>query len=116
MNKTVMLECLINYYTDGNKTRFASMVGVTPQLISNWLSRNTFDAEVIFNKCKNVSASWLLSGCGEMIIDDKQGVEVKVPEADRINKELIELCKQLISNYKQRDNIIEKLVAMTNMK
>ena len=116
MNKTVMLECLINYYTDGNKTRFASMVGVTPQLISNWLSRNTFDAEVIFSRCKNVSASWLLSGCGEMIIDNKQDVEERTPEADRINKELIELCKQLISNYKQRDNIIEKLVAMTDIK
>ena len=37
MDKKMILETLINHYAGGNKTRFASMIGVTPQLISNWL-------------------------------------------------------------------------------
>lgn len=62
-----MLECLINHYTDGNKTAFSKMLGINPQLISHWLRRNTFDNELLFAKCKGVSASWLLTGEGEML-------------------------------------------------
>ena len=62
-----MLECLINHYTDGNKAAFAKMLGINPQLISHWLRRNTFDNELLFAKCKGVSASWLLTGEGEML-------------------------------------------------
>ena len=61
-----MLECLINHYTDGNKAAFAKMVTVTPQTISKWLARNSFDNELLFQKCPGVSASWLLTGEGEM--------------------------------------------------
>ena len=66
MDKTTMLECLINQYTDGNKAAFAKMLGINPQLISHWLRRNTFDNELLFAKCKGISASWLLTGEGEM--------------------------------------------------
>lgn len=66
MDKTTMLECLINHYTDGNKAAFAKMVTVTPQTISKWLARNSFDNELLFKKCPGVSASWLLTGEGEM--------------------------------------------------
>ena len=65
-----MLEQLINYYTDGNKTRFAELVGVKPQTINSWLTRNSYDAELIYSKCVNVSADWLLSGEGSMIKAD----------------------------------------------
>ena len=64
-----MLECLINHYTDGNKAAFAKMVTVTPQTISKWLARNSFDNELLFQKCPGVSASWLLTGEGEMLAD-----------------------------------------------
>lgn len=67
MDKTTMLECLINHYTDGNKAAFAKMLGINPQLISHWLRRNTFDNELLFAKCKGVSSSWLLTGEGEML-------------------------------------------------
>ena len=67
MDKNTMLECLINHYTDGNKAAFARMVTVTPQTLSKWLARNTFDNELLYAKCKGVSAHWLLTGEGEML-------------------------------------------------
>lgn len=67
MDKTSMLENLIAYYTDGNKAQFAVLLGVKPQTISAWISRNTFDAELIYTHCKGVSADWLLSGEGDML-------------------------------------------------
>ena len=63
-----MLESLINYYTDGNKAKFALMIGVKPQTLSAWISRNTFDVEAIYKSCMNISADWLLSGgVGDML-------------------------------------------------
>lgn len=68
MDKGDMIECLINYYTDGNKARFSAMLGVKPQTVSAWISRKTFDAEVLYAKCDGISAEWLLSnGEGEML-------------------------------------------------
>ena len=67
MDKTTMLECLINQYTDGNKAAFARMLTITPQVLSQWLARSSFDNELLFQKCPGVSASWLLTGEGEML-------------------------------------------------
>ena len=87
MDKRLMLEQLINYYTGGNKTRFAELVGVKPQTINSWLTRNSYDAELIYSKCVNVSADWLLSGEGSMIKADT------VPSVthDDLNAEIIRL-------------------------
>ena len=88
MNKGDMLECLINYYTDGNKAKFSSMLGVKPQTVSAWIARNTFDAEVLYAKCEGVSAEWLLNGGeGEML---KAQQSADAPSKD-FNEELIRL-------------------------
>lgn len=66
MEKREMLEALISYYEKGNKSRFAKRLGISAQGISTWLSRNTFDAELIYSKCEYVNSEWLLTGRGEM--------------------------------------------------
>ena len=72
MDKKQMILDLIDYYSNGNKTLFSKKLGVTPQTISSWLSRNTFDKELIFAKCENVSAEWLLTGNGPMLKEAQQ--------------------------------------------
>ena len=67
MDKKTMLECLINHYTDGNKAAFARMLTITPQVLSQWLARSSFDNELLFKKCPGVSASWLLTGEGDIL-------------------------------------------------
>ena len=62
-----MIEQLINYYANDNKAEFARLLEVSPQTISAWIRRDTFDAEKIYAKCKGVSASWLLTGEGDML-------------------------------------------------
>lgn len=62
-----MVEALIAHYTDGNKAQFAKMLGVSPQTVSAWITRSTFDSELIYAKCRYVSSSWLLTGEGEML-------------------------------------------------
>ena len=67
MDKKDMLESLIKHFANGNKRQFSMRLGVTPQTINTWISRNTFDAELIFAKCEYVSGDWLLSGNGDML-------------------------------------------------
>lgn len=66
-----MLEQMVNYYSDGNKAKFAAKLGIKPQALSMWFTRNSFDAELIYTKCEHISAEWLLSqGKGEMLREE----------------------------------------------
>lgn len=65
--KALQLNALIDYFAGGKKAEFARMLGTSPQGVNTWLSRNTFDIELIYSKCEGVSAEWLLTGKGEMI-------------------------------------------------
>lgn len=62
-----MLEAIISHYTNGNKAKFATLIGVSAQTISAWGTRNTFDSELIYTKCIGISAEWLLTGKGSML-------------------------------------------------
>ena len=79
MNKKSMLEALISHFTNGNKAQFSKLSGVSPQTISAWIARNTFDSELIYAKCRYVNPSWLLTGKGDMLVknDVQQNVETK---------------------------------------
>lgn len=88
MEKKDMIEMLINHYCDGNKAQFASKVGIKPQTLSMWISRNSFDAEAIFASCEGVSAKWLLSHGEESdMIENSQEVNF----VSDVNEELIRL-------------------------
>lgn len=78
-----MLEAIISHYTDGNKAKFATLLGLSPQTISAWLARNTFDSELIYTKCRDLSAKWLLSGGnGDMLSDQPSTInDYKEPDA-----------------------------------
>ena len=70
MNKSEQINALIAYFSGGSKTAFAAKLGLKPQSISNWIARNTLDADLIYSKCENVSAEWLLTGKGNMLNTD----------------------------------------------
>ena len=78
MDRKRMVSSLVEYYTNGNKSQFAKMLGITPQTINTWISRNTFNAELIYAKCEGVSANWLLTGCGSMINEQEREVNASL--------------------------------------
>lgn len=62
-----MVESLVKHYSNGSKAAFAERLGVKPQTIHSWISRSTFDSELIFAKCDLISPEWLLTGEGDML-------------------------------------------------
>ena len=66
MDKTLILNEIIDKIFNGSKSDFARKLGVKPQTVSTWFARNTFDVELIFAKCEVLSAEWLLTGEGAM--------------------------------------------------
>ncbi|MBP3377209.1 MAG: LexA family transcriptional regulator [Clostridia bacterium] len=67
MDKATMIKELVSHYCNGNKAQFANMLGVKPQTINSWITRETFDAELIYANCAGISADWLLTGEGDML-------------------------------------------------
>lgn len=93
-----MLEAIISRYANGNKALMGRVLGISPQAISTWIARNTFDAELIYAKCESINPDWLLTGNGDMIIDrkkeypiDKENTAVLLNEpAGSFNRKCIE--------------------------
>lgn len=78
MEKKDRLLKLIEHYSDGNKSEFARIIGVSPQAVNTWISRNTFDIDIVYAKCVNISPEWLLTGKGPMLKPTTEESQVKV--------------------------------------
>ena len=78
MSKKDRLLDLIGNFSNGNKSEFARMIGVSPQAINTWISRDTFDIETIYSKCVNISPEWLLTGKGPMHKSEREEPQVEV--------------------------------------
>lgn len=70
-----MVNAMIQHFSNGNKSQFARKLNVTPQTISTWIARNTFDIDLIFAKCEGISARWLLSGEGDIVENAQKSAE-----------------------------------------
>ena len=65
---------LIDDLTEGNKKKFAEMLGVSPTHIDHWVNRGSLpNAEQLENihRKLNVNLNWLLTGKGEMFVKKK---------------------------------------------
>ena len=67
MTKKERLEALIAHYSNGKPTQFAKYIGVAPSTISTWLARDSFDYDLLFAKCEDISPEWLFTGNGDML-------------------------------------------------
>lgn len=117
MEKREILQKLIDYYAKGNKSEFGRILGLTPQAITSWLRRNTFDAELINAKCINVNSDWLLTGEGEMVTKNKgqEQIPTSMPVANPcdVEKILLSIQHEVAENNKfmrEQMNIMQSML------
>ena len=70
MDKSLILKNIKEHFFFKKDVDFAKFLGISSQTLSNWYSRNTFDAQLIYTKCENINSEWLLTGKGEMLKKD----------------------------------------------
>ena len=93
-------------YKNLKQSVFAKLVGVSPSTLSEVEHKKNNAPSIalimgIINAFKNLSTEWLLTGKGEMILDDPEDEE---PESVSIKK-IVEII-ELMSN-KQRHEILK---------
>lgn len=104
MDKRLMLNRIKEHYKFNSDSDFAKYLGITPQNLSNWKSRNTFDAELIYTKCEDINPEWLLTGKGEML---KKDPEKKTPEEPPQVQSVPELQQMVIDMQKREINRLQ---------
>lgn len=92
LTKKERLDALIDYYSEGKPTAFAKLIGVAPSTISSWLARDTYDHELLFAKCKDISPLWLLSGEGNMLTSaaDMSSIQQNITPLDQATRPNVE--------------------------
>ena len=107
MDKLLILNKLIEVLANGSESEFAKKIDVKPQVITNWKSRNTFNAEKIYTNCLNINPHFLLTGEGE-VLKNEQNQPVAVPANDKYvamlekNNTLLEENKALLQAENER--------------
>ena len=67
MDKKLILSKIKLHYNLRHDADLARFLGIKPQTLSSWYSRNVFDIELLYAKCEEIDANFLLTGCGEML-------------------------------------------------
>ncbi len=67
IDKTLILNTIKYHYFLKSDAEFARFLGIKPQTLSSWYSRNTFDIDLLYSKCELIDANFLLSGEGDVV-------------------------------------------------
>jgi len=67
MDKSLILKEIKLHLGLKNDVQFADFLGIKPNVLSAWYRRNTFDIDILYTKCRDISPDWLLTGSGEML-------------------------------------------------
>lgn len=67
MNKSLILNKIKEHLDIRFDRSFADFLGIKTTTLAMWHTRNTYDVELLFNKCEFLNPEWLLTGEGEML-------------------------------------------------
>ncbi len=87
---------------------FEKRIGISNGL---WRKAKSLSEEVLIKVIEHfpdINEEWLLRGTGNML----KTINPITSLEDVQNSELLQLCKSLVANYQQRDEVMSKLVSM----
>ena len=62
LDKKEILERIKAFYKLKSDAKLASFLGIPPTTLASWYSRNTFNLDLIYEKCVDIDLKWLLTG------------------------------------------------------
>lgn len=90
-----MLDEIKIHYGFKRDAELADFLEITRQTLSNWKSRNSFDAELLYSKCPELSPAWLLTGKGPMLQKDSTDSIINETDPEVLREKLLHLQRQL---------------------
>lgn len=81
LDRKLILKKIRDNYQFKSDSDFADFLGIKPQTLSSWYTRNTFDIDLLYAKCININTDFLLSG-----IEPVFKTEVKDSENENLNE------------------------------
>lgn len=66
IDKALILNSIKFHYFLKSDAEFARFLGIKPQTLSSWYSRNTFDIDLLYSKCELIDGNFLLTGEGDI--------------------------------------------------
>ncbi|MBQ0154503.1 MAG: hypothetical protein KBS70_06940 [Bacteroidales bacterium] len=70
VDRAAQIDALCAHFGGGSTAQLARLLHILPQSISGWRTRNTIDIERCHHYLPGLSASWLITGEGEMLVGD----------------------------------------------
>lgn len=67
MDKLLILNKIQSHYNFEKDAGFARFLGISPQTLSNWKNRSTYDIEILYTKCLDINAEFIISGNEPML-------------------------------------------------
>ncbi|WP_313261935.1 helix-turn-helix domain-containing protein [Sphingobacterium sp.] len=93
-DKSLILNKIKLHYGFKTDAQFAKFLGIKPNSLSNWYSRNTMDYELVFSKCDEIDGNWIFTGEGDMLKSYMRQTNV-LP----LNKDFPSNCEELREKY-----------------
>ncbi len=72
MDKRLILNEIKLHYKFKTDSEFARFLGVNSQNIRNWYNRNNYNANLLIDKCQDISPQFIITGEGEMLRENEQ--------------------------------------------
>ncbi|GIZ16364.1 helix-turn-helix domain containing protein [Capnocytophaga catalasegens] len=101
MDKTLILNKIIEYKKFKSDAEFARFLEIPAQNLSKWKSRNTYDVELLYTKCPELNPEWLLIGKEPMLKNEQNQPSVG-PANDN----------EVVALLKKNNALLEKNVAI----
>jgi len=117
IDKKYILNEIKATYKFKKDSEFARFLGIKPQTLASWHSRNTFDIDLLYAKCPNINADWLLSGKGEKSKLTKNAEDgVKYIEELESYKRQLAICEENTNIYRVRLNKLDSKYGILSQK
>ena len=72
LEKNAVLDRIKQFYSLKGNAELSRFLGVSPNTITNWYSRKTFDIDILYTKCVDIDFNWLFTGESTMLCTEPQ--------------------------------------------
>ena len=100
LDRRTLLDEIRFHYKFKNNVEFAKFLGITPQNLSNWYRRNSIDIERVYERCKGINPTWLLTGKGSMFGEITEAG--KAPGDTEDLRKLLAAKEKIIALYEEK--------------